>query len=32
MTRILLQTTIPPIEDDWRIGRFSRLASRRAAA
>jgi len=24
-TRILLQTTIPPIEDDWHIGRFSRL-------
>mgnify|MGYP001497763851 CR=1 FL=1 len=27
MTRILLQTTIPPIEDDWHIGRFSRLAA-----
>ena len=26
MTRILLQTTISPIEDDWHIGRFSRLA------
>ena len=23
--RILLQTTIPPIEDDWHIGRFSML-------
>jgi len=23
--RILLQTTIPPIEDDWNIGRFSLL-------
>src|SRR3954470_9636735 len=23
--RILLQTTIPPIEDDWHIGRFSLL-------
>ncbi len=23
--RILLQTTIPPIEDDWNIGRFSML-------
>ncbi|MCR5879947.1 hypothetical protein [Phenylobacterium sp. J367] len=23
--RILLQTTIPPVEDDWHIGRFSRL-------
>jgi hypothetical protein len=21
--RVLLQTTIPPIEDDWHIGRFS---------
>ncbi|MBU1346254.1 MAG: hypothetical protein KKA16_04805 [Alphaproteobacteria bacterium] len=26
-TRILLQTTIPPVEDDWNIGRFSRLAA-----
>jgi hypothetical protein len=25
VTRILLQTTIPPVEDDWHIGRFSRL-------
>src|SRR5437879_1216557 len=25
--RILLQTTIPFTEDDWHIGRFSRLAS-----
>jgi hypothetical protein len=24
--RILLQTTIPPVNDDWSIGRFSRLA------
>ena len=24
-TRILLQTTIPPIEDDWNIVRFSLL-------
>jgi hypothetical protein len=26
MTRILLQTTIPGIEDDWHIGRFSLVA------
>lgn len=26
-TRILLQTTIPAVEDDWNIGRFSRLAA-----
>ena len=26
-TRILLQTTIPPTEDDWHIGRFSLLRS-----
>ena len=26
-TRILLQTTIPHIEDDWHIGRFSALQS-----
>ena len=32
MARILLQTTIEAVEDDWHIGRFSRLASRRAAA
>jgi hypothetical protein len=25
-TKILLQTTIPPVEDDWHIGRFSLLA------
>lgn len=25
-TRILLQTTIPYMDDDWHIGRFSRLA------
>ena len=25
--RILLQTTIPPTEDDWSIARFSRLAA-----
>ncbi|MEO8574980.1 MAG: hypothetical protein ABI481_13535 [Pyrinomonadaceae bacterium] len=25
LTRVLLQTTIPPIEDDWHIGRFSLL-------
>ena len=24
-TKILLQTTIPRIEDDWHIGRFSLL-------
>src|SRR4051812_40542835 len=24
-TKILLQTTIPPVEDDWHIGRFSLL-------
>jgi len=24
--RILLQTTIPPVEDDWHVGRFSMLA------
>jgi len=23
--QILLQTTIPPVDDDWSIGRFSRL-------
>ena len=31
MTRILLQTTIPPVEDDWHIGRFSRLADHLSA-
>jgi len=25
MAKILLQTTIPPLEDDWNIGRFSLL-------
>ncbi len=25
--RILIQTTIPPIEDDWHVGRFSVLSS-----
>ena len=30
-TRILLQTTIPPVEDDWHIGRFSRLHDHLAA-
>lgn len=29
--RILLQTTIPPIEDDWHIGRFSMLRDHLAA-
>jgi hypothetical protein len=27
MTRILLQTTIGPVEDDWNIGRFSLLTA-----
>jgi hypothetical protein len=27
MTRILLQTTIGPVEDDWNISRFSRLTA-----
>lgn len=27
MTRILLQTTIGPVEDDWNIGRFSQLTA-----
>lgn len=31
MTRILLQTTIPAVEDDWHIGRFSRLAGHLAS-
>ena len=30
-TRILLQTTIPATEDDWNIGRFSRLAAHLAS-
>ena len=30
-TRILLQTTIPAVEDDWNIGRFSRLAAHLAS-
>lgn len=29
--KILLQTTIPPVEDDWHIGRFSLLANLLAA-
>src|SRR5882762_25058 len=29
--RILLQTTIPYAEDDWHVGRFSRLAAHLAA-
>jgi hypothetical protein len=29
--RILLQTTIPTIEDDWSIGRFSLLAGHLAS-
>src|SRR3954451_5442330 len=29
--RILLQTTIPYIEDDWHVGRFSRLRDHLAA-
>lgn len=31
MTRILLQTTIMPVADDWHIGRFARLASHLAS-
>ncbi|CAN5314492.1 hypothetical protein BH09PSE1_BH09PSE1_00860 [soil metagenome] len=27
MTKILLQTTIEPVEDDWHIGRFSKLTA-----
>jgi hypothetical protein len=30
--RLLLQTTIPPAQDDWSIARFSRLAGLLAAA
>ena len=30
-TRILVQTTIPFAEDDWHVGRFSRLTDRLAA-
>ena len=26
LIKILLQTTIPTVEDDWHIGRFSLLA------
>ena len=26
MARILLQTTIPDVADDWHVGRFSLLA------
>jgi len=25
MAKILVQTTIPSIEDDWNVGRFSML-------
>lgn len=28
VTRLLLKTTIPPVKDDWHIGRFSLLAKR----
>ncbi|KQW84010.1 hypothetical protein [Brevundimonas sp. Root1279] len=31
MPRILLQTTIPFVEDDWHIGRFSRLTAHLAS-
>lgn len=31
MTRILLQTTIPYVEDDWHVGRFSLLAEHLAS-
>ncbi len=31
MTKILLQTTIPFTEDDWHVGRFSRLADHLAS-
>lgn len=27
MSRILMKTTIPPVEDDWNVGRFSRLSA-----
>lgn len=30
--RILLKTTIPAVEDDWHVGRFSRLADLLAAS
>jgi hypothetical protein len=29
--KILLQTTIPTVEDDWHIGRFSLLRERRSS-
>ncbi|MGZ4716897.1 MAG: hypothetical protein ACXWCB_09405 [Acidimicrobiales bacterium] len=32
MARILLQTTIPDIPDDWNVGRFSLLADELARA
>ena len=32
MARILLQTTIPPTDDDWNVGRFSLLADELRAA
>src|SRR5581483_4468174 len=31
MPRILVQTTIPFAEDDWHVGRFSRLAAHLAS-
>jgi hypothetical protein len=31
MTRLLLKTTIGPVEDDWHVARFSRLAAHLAA-
>ena len=31
MSRLLLKTTIGPVEDDWHVGRFSRLAAHLAA-
>ncbi|HWW12739.1 MAG TPA: hypothetical protein VN018_09490, partial [Brevundimonas sp.] len=31
MPRILLQTTIQNVEDDWHVGRFSRLADHLAS-
>ncbi|MDQ1429731.1 MAG: hypothetical protein QOF40_333 [Actinomycetota bacterium] len=32
MAKILLQTTIPPVDDDWNVGRFSLLADELRAA
>ncbi len=31
MSRLLLKTTIGPVEDDWHVGRFSRLAAHLAS-